>query len=77
MFLESIPISIPVASYRHDENRMKERVIIKKRLAESQRSEITDQKLSKKLKVDAPVGQRLKIKGQRPEVESEVGSEVG
>ncbi len=67
-FLESIPLSTTVTSSRHDENRMEERIITKKRLVESRRSEITDQKLSKKLKIDVVVGQRLKIKGQKPEL---------
>ena len=77
-FLEGILISTTVTSSRHDENEMEEQIITKKQgFVEGRRSEVTDQRLSKGLKADATVGQRLKIRGQRSELGSEVGSEVG
>lgn len=63
-----------VTSSSHDANGMKEQIITKKKgLVEGQRSEVTDQRLSKSLKVDGDINQRLKTRGQK----SEFGSEVG
>ena len=63
MFPESILIFTTVFSSKPDEHRMEKRIITRKeRLVESRRSEITDQKLSKRLKVDMALGQKLKIK---------------
>lgn len=68
-FLEIILIFTTVKNSRHDENKMEERIIIKaKLLVEGRRSEISDQKLSKRLKVNAAIGQRFKNKDQRPQV---------
>ena len=61
-FLKGILIPITVTRSRHDENVMEEQIITKKqRLDEGWRSEITDERLSKVLKKDATVGQKLKI----------------
>ncbi len=72
-FPEDILIFSTVISFKHDKNKMEEQIIIKKQdLVESRRSEITDQRLSKGLKTNATIGQRLKIKGKRSKIESEV-----
>ncbi len=61
-FLKGILIPITVTRSSHNENMMEEQIITKKqRLVEGWRSEVTDEKLSKVLKTDATVGQKLKI----------------
>ena len=77
-FLEGILISITDNSSRYNENEMEEQIITKKQgLVEGRKSKVTDQRLGKGLKTDATVGQRLKIRGQRSKVGSEVKLEVG